>query len=62
MVSIFNYGFDIADTAFAHAGVSYHSLTNYETLIELAISKGIVSVNDLDLLMEWRKDPANWMR
>ena len=62
MISIFNYGFDVADTAFANAGVSYHSLTNYATLIELAISKGIVSSNDLDLLMQWRKDPANWMR
>lgn len=62
MISIFNYGFDVADTAFANAAVSYHSLTNYATLIELAISKGIVSSNDLDLLMQWRKDPANWMR
>ncbi len=60
MVSIFNYGFDVADTAFANAAVSYLSLTNYTTLIDLAISKGIVSVNDLDLLMQWRKDPANW--
>src|SRR3984885_10650693 len=37
MVSIFNYGFDKAVAAFADAGVSYRSLTNYNTLIELAI-------------------------
>src|SRR5215207_5118000 len=29
MVSIFNYNFAIADEAFKNAGVSYHSITNY---------------------------------
>ena len=62
MVSIFNYGFDVADTAFASAGVSYQSLTNYENLIKLALSKGMVDIKNMDLLLEWRKDPANWMK
>ena len=60
MVSIFNYGFDIAIKAFEEAGVTKRSLTNYPTLIELAIEKGIVSENDKDLLMEWSKDPSGW--
>jgi orotate phosphoribosyltransferase len=34
MVSIFTYGFDIADKAFEAAGVRYLSLTNYNSLIE----------------------------
>ena len=62
MVSIFNYGFDVADTAFASAGVSYQSLTNYENLIKLALRKGMVDIKNMDLLLEWRKDPANWMK
>jgi orotate phosphoribosyltransferase len=60
MVSIFTYGFDVADKAFAEAGVKYLSLTNYSTLIELALEKGIVSKETESLLMDWRKDPANW--
>lgn len=60
MVSIFNYGFTIADEAFQKAGVKYVSLTNYVTLIDLAIEKGSIKTDVQDLLMSWRNDPANW--
>lgn len=60
MVSIFNYGFDAAQEAFEKAGVSYRSLTNYETLIALAMEKGIVAPEQQDVLLKWRKDPAHW--
>ena len=60
MVAIFTYGFDIADEAFAKAGVKYQSLTNYSNLISLAVEKNIVSAATESLLMDWRKDPANW--
>ncbi|HEX3024435.1 MAG TPA: phosphoribosyltransferase family protein, partial [Chitinophagaceae bacterium] len=60
MVSIFNYGFDLADKAFKDAGVIYKSLTNYQTLISLAVEKNIVSADTENLLMQWRNDPANW--
>ena len=60
MVSIFTYGFDVAATAFKDAGVAYRSLTNYENLISLAVSKGIVSAEQESVLLNWREDPANW--
>ena len=60
MVSIFTYGFAVADTAFTDAGIPYRSLTNYETLISLAIEKGIVSADQQKTLLNWRTDPANW--
>ncbi|MBN8719013.1 orotate phosphoribosyltransferase [Hydrobacter penzbergensis] len=60
MVSIFNYGFSIADTAFETAGVPFRSLTNYSNLIELAIEKGQVASSLEPVLLEWRNDPANW--
>ena len=62
MVSIFTYGFPVATQNFEKAGVPYVSLTNYGTLIELAVEKGIVSADQHDLLMEWRKDPSTWMK
>lgn len=62
MVSIFNYGFAVAEDAFAQAGVKFRSLTNYSALIELAVEKGMVSANQESLLMEWRTDPAGWGR
>lgn len=60
MVSIFTYGFSVATENFAKAGVPFISLTNYGSLIELAVEKGIVSADQQEILMEWRKDPANW--
>ena len=60
MVSIFTYEFDIAAKAFADAGVKYQSLTNYSSLIDVAIEKNIISADIQSVLMDWRKDPANW--
>lgn len=60
MVSIFTYQFEAAVENFQRYNLSYSSLTNYSSLISLAIEKGIVSSDVESLLMQWRKDPANW--
>lgn len=60
MVSIFTYGFAVADKAFEDAKVPYRSLTNYANLISLAVEKGQVSADTEQLLLSWRNDPANW--
>ena len=60
MASIFNYGFDAAQEAFKKAGVDLESLTNYQSLIKLAIEKNIVSEDTEHLLQSWRTNPAEW--
>jgi orotate phosphoribosyltransferase len=60
MVSIFNYGFDEAKNAFAKANVNIRSLTDYDSIIALAVEKNIVAENDQNTLLNWRADPANW--
>ncbi|WP_289623410.1 orotate phosphoribosyltransferase [Flavihumibacter fluvii] len=60
MVSIFTYGFTVAQDAFAAAGVPYISLTNYENMISLALEKGIIEPAMQPVLLKWREDPANW--
>lgn len=60
MVSIFNYGFNVAEEAFASANVKLQSLTNYPALIELALEKGIVTKEQETMLLEWRSNPAAW--
>ncbi len=62
MVSIFTYGFDVADKAFADAGLSYRSLTNYPVLIEAAIEKGLVNAGEQATLLNWRQNPSAWGR
>ncbi|HWC53683.1 MAG TPA: orotate phosphoribosyltransferase [Chitinophagaceae bacterium] len=60
MVSIFTYGFAVAQEAFSTAKLDYYSLTGYPALLELAIEKGIVSAGQQEILLKWRDDPANW--
>jgi orotate phosphoribosyltransferase len=60
MVSIFTYGFEIAENAFKTANIPYYSLTNYQTLINLAVEKGIIAADEQNTLLNWRTDPANW--
>ena len=60
MVSIFNYGFDVAVKAFEAAGVPFKSLSNYSALIELAVEKGQVSAAEQDTLNAWRSAPDVW--
>ncbi|MEY4628945.1 MAG: hypothetical protein RLZZ595_1271 [Bacteroidota bacterium] len=62
MVSIFTYGFDVAENACKEAGVKTISLTNYPTLIELAVEKGLVAQEDQNTLLNWSQDPSVWGR
>lgn len=60
LISIFNYGFKEAIDRFSLQQVAFQSLTDYETLIPLAIERGIVSEKDQEMLMAWRENPAEW--
>ena len=60
LISIFNYGFGEATKAFENAKINYQSLTDYDSLMELAIEKKIVTDAELNTLLKWRADPANW--
>ncbi|WP_212005831.1 orotate phosphoribosyltransferase [Chitinophaga sp. HK235] len=60
MVSIFNYGFDVAVKAFEAAGVPFKSLSNYNAMITLAEEKGIVSAEEISTLQAWRSAPDQW--
>jgi orotate phosphoribosyltransferase len=60
MVSIFNYRFDAAREAFEESGVPLFSLTDYPTLLQLGVEKGIIPAQQAEILLKWRSDPANW--
>jgi orotate phosphoribosyltransferase len=61
LVSIFNYGFDEAAKAFAAEGIKTRSLTDYSTLIKLAVEKGTINRAQHETLVKWREDPAHWI-
>jgi orotate phosphoribosyltransferase len=60
LVSIFNYDFPAARAAFREAGVPYLSLSDYPTLISLALEKKLVSAEEEAVLLKWSEDPAGW--
>jgi orotate phosphoribosyltransferase len=60
MVSIFNYGFPEAKNAFEKYQIPLKSLTDYDSLIALAIEQNKISEEDQNALLNWRQDPANW--
>ncbi|HOX82164.1 MAG TPA: orotate phosphoribosyltransferase [Chryseolinea sp.] len=60
MVSIFNYGFDIATRNFYDANTSLISLSDYSQLLKYALDKRYISDAQLTSLKAWRVDPAGW--
>jgi orotate phosphoribosyltransferase len=60
MLAIFSYGFDVATENFQKANVDLHTLSNYETLLELSVAKEYISEEEQITLKEWRKNPAIW--
>lgn len=62
MVAIFTYGFPTASSNFAQAGVELDTLSDYNTLIELATEQGYVHPEEVATLREWRQSPDTWGR
>lgn len=60
MIAIFTYGFPVAEQAFAEANCKLQTLSNYNSLIQLALETGYISHDQLDTLLAWRKSPDTW--
>ena len=60
MAAIFTYGLDIAAKNFAEANVELRTLTNYDTLIEVATKEEYIRPSDQESLATWRKNPEAW--
>jgi orotate phosphoribosyltransferase len=60
LVSIFTYGFDIAEENFKEAKCRFATLSNYNTLIEYAAENSFIAQSDVDLLNQWRRNPSEW--
>lgn len=63
MVAIFTYGLPKATVNFENANCKFVTLTNYDTLIGVAVENEYVHENELEKLKQWKKDPTDesWM-
>lgn len=62
MVASYTYGFPVAREAFEQAGVELVTLTDYEHVVAEALETGYIAEGDVELLNEWRRDPAQWKK
>ena len=60
MMAIFNYGFDVAKKKFEDAKCRMMSLSDYDALVEFAVTSDYIPNKDLIKLKKWRVDPENW--
>jgi orotate phosphoribosyltransferase len=62
MISIFNYGLDVAAKNFEEANVPLISLSDFTHLISYALEQKYITQEQLISLKAWRVDPANWRK
>ena len=60
MITIFTYGFPVADEKFKEAKVKYTALCNYDAILDEALKTDYVAESEIKTLQEWRKDPVKW--
>ncbi|MEQ3506569.1 orotate phosphoribosyltransferase [Enterococcus cecorum] len=62
VAAIFTYELPKGATNFNTAQLPLVTLTNYTTLIQIALEEGYISEDDLALLTAWKHDPENWLK
>ncbi|MFO7845924.1 MAG: orotate phosphoribosyltransferase [Balneolaceae bacterium] len=60
ILAIFTYGFDKANEKISSHNIPIYTLTDYQTLIDVALEEGAIQKRDLELLNSWRANPEKW--
>ena len=62
MVAIFTYGFATANDNFLQEGVTLHTLSNYDNLLEQALETRYINKKEMAILSEWNAQPGEWKK
>jgi len=60
LLAIFTYGFDKANKNFLDKKCELNTLTDFNTLINVALETNYISEDELELLLNWNENPENW--
>ena len=60
MVAIFTYDFELAQKNFNESNCKLITLSDYHSLINVAVNTNYISEKDIDSLTEWRESPDKW--
>lgn len=59
LTAIFSYNFQQTIQNFKEIKCEFHTLTDYNTLINIALQKNYIQKTDIDFLQNWRKSVKN---
>ncbi|MBP3191187.1 orotate phosphoribosyltransferase [Natronogracilivirga saccharolytica] len=60
LLAIFTYGFDVSNEKIKEHNIPMHTLTDYATLVDVALEKDKIRHSDVAFLNDWRKRPDTW--
>ncbi len=60
VVAIFTYDFEKAINKFSEGNCKLLTITNFDTLVNVAKKNGILTDKELAIVLDWNKDPQGW--
>lgn len=60
VVAIFQYGLPVAVKAFKDAKCPFITLTDYPTIVQVAVEKKLIKPEQMEVLKSWSSDPQAW--
>ena len=60
VVVIYDYQFSMASKALKRAKLPIITLTNFDTMIDVALDNNTLTPADAETLRQWHSDPENW--
>ncbi len=60
ILATFSYGFELAEKNFEAARCPLYTLSDYDTLLKVALEMNFIRQDELQMLKTWRESPATW--
>lgn len=60
LIALFTYGFESARSRFEAEGIPVITLTNFDTLCEVAVAEGYISAEELEHVKRFAESPDTW--
>lgn len=60
IISVMTYGFDKAKKLFNENNVNFYSLCNLDAVLDSALSKDLINIDEKNSILEFRNSPDTW--
>jgi len=61
-LAIFSWGMEASKKSFEQENVRLITLTDFDTMVNIAAEQNYIKPEDKDIILAWVKDPSNWGR